>query len=81
MSETLQNVETQTSTAQTIVNTDTPLGWTDIAIVLAIVAAAVYYLYRKLWRKRGQCSGCASKDQAGCPINRLSDVNQSRHGG
>lgn len=50
-----------------VVNTNTPLGWGDIAITAAIVAAAVYYIYRKLWKTRGQCEGCASQGQAGCP--------------
>lgn len=67
---TAQSAETQTSAAQTIVNTDTPLGWVDITVTAAIIAAAVYYLYRKLWRKRGQCSGCTSKGQAGCPVGK-----------
>jgi len=52
--------------AADIVNTKTPLGWGDIAVTAAIVAAAVYYIYRKLWKKRGQCEGCASQGKAGC---------------
>lgn len=71
MSTTAQSTEIQTSVADAVVNTDTPLGWVDITVTAAIVAAAVYYLYRKLWRKRGQCSGCASKGQAGCPVEKL----------
>lgn len=57
--------QAQVPTAKLVVNTDTPLGWIDIAVTTAIVAAAVYYLYRKLWRRRGQCAGCASQGKAG----------------
>ena len=34
----------------------------DLALFLTILVAALYYLYIKLWKNRGQCSkgGCSS---------------------
>lgn len=72
MSTTSQTVEGHQSmplpAAEAVVNTNTPLGWIDITVTAAIVAAALYYLYRKLWRKRGQCGGCSSQGKAGCAV-------------
>ncbi|NCA72862.1 MAG: hypothetical protein EOM91_22970 [Sphingobacteriia bacterium] len=63
---------TQVPTAETVVNTTTPLGWVDIAVVALIVGAALYYLYRNLLPKRGQCSGCASQGKTGgCQSTRV----------
>ena len=61
----------QAPTAEIVVNTTTPLGWVDVSVASAIVAAAVYYLYRKLWRRRGQCAGCTSQGKTGCAANKV----------
>ena len=42
-----------------------PGGFLDFTLVLMVVAAALGYLYHKIWRKRGACSDCTSS-KAGC---------------
>ncbi len=37
----------------------------DWLLVITIVCAAGYYLYRKWFNKRGQCGGCS-----GCPSSK-----------
>ncbi|WP_197708662.1 FeoB-associated Cys-rich membrane protein [Vibrio tapetis] len=37
----------------------------DALLVIMVVCAAGYYLYRKWFRKRGQCGGCS-----GCPSSK-----------
>ena len=44
-----------------VVSADQPFSMVDVGVVLAVVALAVYYLYRKLWRNRGACSSCSNK--------------------
>ncbi|MGR5078316.1 FeoB-associated Cys-rich membrane protein [Photobacterium swingsii] len=34
--------------------------WHDLALLGVVVAIAIYYLYRKLWKKKGECGSCAS---------------------
>lgn len=34
------------------------MGVVDIILVVLIVGAAVYILYRSIWKKKGHCSGC-----------------------
>ncbi|WP_141226240.1 FeoB-associated Cys-rich membrane protein [Photobacterium sanguinicancri] len=46
--------------------TDAANHWQDIALFGLIVAAAVYYLYQKLWKKKGECGSCDSCASA-CP--------------
>ncbi|EGV30622.1 hypothetical protein ThidrDRAFT_2581 [Thiorhodococcus drewsii AZ1] len=69
--QTVEQIQSGTETAESVVNTSTPLGWADIAIAAVIVAVAFHYLYRKLWRRRGQCEGCASKGKEGCAVNKV----------
>lgn len=70
---------TQVSTAEIVVNTTTPLGWVDIAAVALIVGAALYYLYRNLLPKRGQCAACASQGKAGgCQSTRMAGTTVAR---
>lgn len=39
----------------------------DFALTGLIVALAAAFLYRRLWRNRGACSGCSgSKGKGGC---------------
>jgi len=35
-------------------------SWWDLLPVALIVMVALFYLYRKLWAKRGACSDCTS---------------------
>ncbi len=79
MSNTPQSVETQTSVADAVVNTDTPLSWADIdiiivldiIIVIAIIAAAAYYLYRNIWRKRTYPVGDIDQSHRPPPLRRF----------
>lgn len=57
-----------------IVTTDPGFSWTDAGIVLAIVVAALGYLYHKLWRKRGACAECGSKEGS-CATPGYADCN------
>lgn len=61
--------------AADIVSTKTPLGWVDLAVTAAIVVAALYYIYRKLWKTGGQCGGCASQGKAGCSMPSCSSTS------
>jgi hypothetical protein len=36
------------------------MGFVDIALIAAIIAGAVYLLYRSIWKKKGHCPGCDS---------------------
>ncbi|MBB4305418.1 hypothetical protein GGD81_004495 [Rhodobium orientis] len=45
-------------------------GLLDYAVLGLIVAAAVFYLYRRLWRRRGDCGGCGTK---GCQMKPVAD--------
>ena len=44
-----------------VVSADQPFSMLDVGVVLVVVAVAVYYLYRKLWRNKGACSSCSNK--------------------
>jgi hypothetical protein len=39
------------------------MGVSDLIIAAAILAVAVYLLYRSIWKKKGHCAGC---DGCGC---------------
>lgn len=41
----------------------------DVGLVAAVVAVALWYLYRQLWTRRGQCGGCA-KGAGSCAVQR-----------
>lgn len=51
------------------ISVDAASGWLDWALVAAVVVVALWYLYRSLWAKRGQCGGCA-KGKGGCGVQR-----------
>jgi hypothetical protein len=38
------------------------MGFVDILLMGAIIAGAIYILYRSLWKKKGHCAGCDSAD-------------------
>ena len=40
------------------------MGVLDMALAAAILAAAVYVLYRRIWRSGGHCGGCNKTCQA-----------------
>jgi hypothetical protein len=40
------------------------MSWLDILLAGAIIAGALYLLYRSLWKKKGYCPGCPVE---GCP--------------
>ncbi|WP_010322432.1 hypothetical protein [Marinobacterium stanieri] len=44
-----------------VVSADQPFSMVDVGVLLVVVAVAVYYLYRKLWRNKGTCSSCSNK--------------------
>jgi hypothetical protein len=35
------------------------MGWLDTLLAGAIIAGALYLLYRSIWKKRGYCPGCS----------------------
>ena len=45
----------------------------DTLLVALIMLAALVYLYRKLWTKRGACSDCTSGG-GGCPSCQISKI-------
>jgi uncharacterized membrane protein len=47
---------------ETVVLTEQAFSLMDIGILLLIIAAAFFYLYHKLWRKRGACPDCGQDD-------------------
>ncbi|WP_114007762.1 hypothetical protein [Cohaesibacter intestini] len=47
------------STTSTLLESSRGSLW-DLLPVALIVAVALFYLYRKLWAKRGACSDCTS---------------------
>lgn len=50
------------SAAPLIASAETEFAWTDAGVVLLVVLGAFFYLYVRLWRKRGACPECGSKD-------------------
>jgi hypothetical protein len=60
----LSTTGTTTEPAVPDISAEHHFGWADTAVTVAIVAAAGYYLYRKLWRRRGACGECG--DGKGC---------------
>lgn len=56
-------LHTQAST-QALLETSGGGIW-DFLVVGVVILVAIFYLYRKLWLRRGACSGCASS-KAGC---------------
>lgn len=41
------------------------MGGADLMLMLAILAAALWLLYRSLWKSRGRCPGCSGNDCSG----------------
>ena len=39
------------------------MGLVDIIWMILIAGAAVYILYRSIWKKKGYCSGCVETDK------------------
>ncbi len=37
------------------------MDFTDIILMVAIIAGSLYILYRSLWKKKGHCAGCNSE--------------------
>jgi len=58
--------------------TEPGAGWLDIGVTALVIAVAVYYLYRKLWRNQGRCSDCGSKGQGACPTGIARDACETR---
>lgn len=48
------------------IRAERPGGLFDWALTGAIVAAALYTLYRKLWRQGGRCDGCGQAKNGSC---------------
>ncbi|MBK1691698.1 hypothetical protein CKO33_05910 [Ectothiorhodospira mobilis] len=44
--------------------TEPPWGLADTLVLVAAIVLALGILYRRLWKRRGQCDGCA---QGSCP--------------
>ncbi|WP_147431064.1 hypothetical protein [Thiocapsa rosea] len=59
------------------ISAEQPVGWLDLAVVAAVVAVALVYLYGKLWRRGGRCDGCG-KGACGV-VDRVADKSRSSH--
>ncbi len=46
------------------------MNFVDIALMVVIIAGAVYLLYRSLWKKKGHCQGC---DMGSCEAKKKSN--------
>lgn len=77
--ESTQHESTQQAQAQSlqsrvdeapVVRTEPPLTLIDAGVLALILALALWFLYRQLWRKRGACGGCAKGAGGGCAVAR-----------
>ncbi len=68
----------ESPSANPAINAEAGAGWLDWAVVAAVVAVALWYLYRKLWANRGECGGCA-KGKGGCAVLQASRRAQVEH--
>ena len=50
-------------------------GILDWVLTGAVVAAAIYYLYLKLWRQGGRCDGCGQAKGGSCASSRGSSTS------
>jgi hypothetical protein len=64
----LMQTETQPPPATPDISADAATNWADWAVVAAVLAVALWYLYRKLWAKRGGCGGCGKG--SACAVRR-----------
>ncbi|MGD2021414.1 MAG: hypothetical protein PVJ47_10180 [Thiohalocapsa sp.] len=71
--------EAQSPPAAPDVSAEPATGWVDWAVVAAVIAAALWYLYRKLWARRGTCGGCA-KGKSGCAVQQATRRAQAQEG-
>lgn len=82
-------IKTEQTPGSLVVSSETVFSWADAGFVLIVVVVAFAYLYNRLWRKRGACSECGSKnghctmqpdkEQGGesrVPVNRISGSSQ-----
>jgi uncharacterized membrane protein len=51
------------------ISAEAPLTLLDLGVVAAVVLVAAWYLYRRLWRRRGACGGCA-EGNGSCAVQR-----------
>jgi hypothetical protein len=58
------------------ISAEQPVGWVDLAVVAAVVAVALVYLYVKLWRRGGRCDGCG---KGACGVERVADKSRRLH--
>lgn len=72
-----QPTEAQPMSAVPDIDTQPATSWVDWTVVAAVLAVALWYLYRKLWAQRGDCSGCA-KGKSGCAVQQASKSPQTR---
>jgi hypothetical protein len=61
--------QTQSPPMAPDISADAATGWVDWAVVAAVLAVALWYLYRKLWAKRGGCAGCGKGSE--CAVRRM----------
>lgn len=74
-----QPSEAQPTSAVPDIDTQPATSWVDWAVVAAVLAVALWYLYRKLWAKRGDCGGCA-KGKSGCAVQQATRRAQAQEG-
>ncbi len=58
---------TQADSAPSIASIEQEMHWTDAGLMILVIIAACFYLYQKLWKKRGTCAGCSG--QCGKPTD------------
>jgi uncharacterized membrane protein len=68
--------ETAASTSP-IIGAEPAITLIDIGVVGAVLAVALWYLYRRLWARRGSCGSCGAKDKASCAVQRSTAAAQA----
>ena len=72
-----QPSEAQPTSAAPDIETQPATSWVDWAVVAAVLAVALWYLYRKLWAQRGDCSSCA-KGKSDCAVRQATKAAQTK---
>jgi hypothetical protein len=65
------------------ISAEPPVGLMDLGVLVVVIGLAVWYLYRKLWSRRGGCAGCGKGSGVSCGMGRLSRgcADDKRSGG
>ncbi len=79
--EVLFQTEAQVAPSAPVISAEAGMGWVDWAVMAAVLAAALWYLYRSFWANRGACGGCSKgKGKGGCAAQRSARGDQQASG-